>query len=326
MSQDGTFLSALSEGFGRYGAHFGGSRLSNLRFAVFEEAEAALAEWTGAEATLSLSSGSLAGQLLVKFLSLSGYALHPAPGLHPALCADVAPYSRNMAAWIDEAIALTAQRSAGKPAALMVNAIDPLRVRATDFSWVDQLAGPNPVILAVDDSHGFGVTGHNGGGIHTILKVPDNVTLLVVSSLGKALGLPGGFIAGPRHWISHCWQSPFFGGASPMSPAFLHAFLQCRALYAQKRQVLLERILQFSDGIQHLNLFRFLPEYPVFYTQENRLEAFLAARRVLISSFAYPTPADPLITRLVINSEHTSQDIQTLINLVVEFAHQNRII
>lgn len=324
MSQDGTFLSALSEGFSIYGAHFGGSRLSNLRFTVFEEAEAKLARWTGAEAALSVSSGSLAGQLLTKFLWTSGHELYPAPGLHPALWADTAPGAQTMAEWIDKALEKARQpRSDKQPLALLVNSIDPLKVSATDFAWLGELAGNHPIVLVIDDSHGFGVRGTDGGGIFSLLQPPGNVTLLVVSSLGKALGLPGGVIAGSRQWIEACWQSPLFGGASPVSPAFLHAFLQCLPLYASKRAVLLDRVRFFSGMVQTTPMFRSIPDYPVYYTPRNELAAFLAAQQILISSFAYPTPNDSFVTRLVINSAHTAEDIETLANLVLIFAQQN---
>ena len=58
------------EGMQQYGLHFGGSRLSNIRLDIFEETETFLANYTGAEKALLLSSGTLAGQLAIRTLAI----------------------------------------------------------------------------------------------------------------------------------------------------------------------------------------------------------------------------------------------------------------
>jgi len=57
---------------------------------------------------------------------------------------------------------------------------------------------------------------------------------------------------------------------------------------------------------------RKIDDYPLFYIPDQAIAAFLSSERVLISSFAYPTPADPTITRVVLNSGHHSTDINRL--------------
>ena len=77
---------------------FSASRNNNLQLKIYEETEAFLANWTSAEAALTVTSGLLAGQLAVNFLkntqNLKG--LNPvfiyAPSAHPAVWEAPPPY------------------------------------------------------------------------------------------------------------------------------------------------------------------------------------------------------------------------------------------
>lgn len=319
MAHDPEWLHHLHEGLELYGAHFGGSRLSNLRLAVFDTAEAALAELTGAEAALTLSSGSLAAQLLVKYLAAQS-TVCCAPGVHPALAMGWEVPRQSFEDWTRKFLSeITLLKP---PVTILANSLDPLHARLYDFGWVAKIPGDVPVNLIVDDSHGLGITGREGGGIHTLLNLPDHVECIVLSSLGKALGIPGGVILGKSNFIQRLWQSPLFGGASPISPAYLHAFLQCRDRYTDNRKVLMNNIASFCRRVESLDVFEYIPHYPVFYTHQNELAPFLATHRIMISSFAYPTPADELITRVVINSLHTREDLETLATLVRQFTNR----
>ncbi|MGV3588073.1 MAG: hypothetical protein ACO1OF_13795 [Adhaeribacter sp.] len=84
MSRNQKFQALLQEGFRQYGLNYSSSRLSNVQLAVFAETENYLATYTGAEAALTISSGLLAGQLVVQALAGSGTFIY-APRTHPAL-------------------------------------------------------------------------------------------------------------------------------------------------------------------------------------------------------------------------------------------------
>lgn len=313
MGHDVDFQQLLQEGISRYGIHFGGSRLSNLRLNVFQETEQFLANYTGTEAALVLSSGTLAGQLLVKWLRGWG-ELHLAPGTHPALWDNQAPVQQSWQDWTQHILQEAAQKKGRM--AILANSIDPLQVQQFDFSWLQQLPADREIIVVIDDSHGFGVTGVDGAGILSLVRTPKHVQTLAISSLGKAFGIPGGAIFGLQSIIDKLWQSPYFGGASPAPPAFLYAFLQAQPLYHQHRQQLQANIKQFVTGLQLPIEIRKIEDYPLFYIPDQAIAAFLSAEKVLISSFAYPTPTDPTITRVVLNSGHHSTDINRLIFLL----------
>jgi 8-amino-7-oxononanoate synthase len=322
------FQELVREGAGRYGTHYGGSRLASIQLGIFEEAEATLARWTGAPAALIVTSGMLAGQLVLRTFGSPQADYHFAPGLHPALWPEsYRPFSGSFQTWTKQVIRRlsSAPRFAnGDPSLLLANALDATFGRSHDFGWLRELKVTHPTLLIADDSHGLGITGSHGGGIYSQLQAPSGVEVLVVSSLAKAFGIPGGVILGSRERIQQIKKHPFFGGASPASPAFLHALRHGGDLYREARAQLRRNIRHFRRLVSDTELFQSIENHPVFYTPENELPGFLAARKVLVSNFPYPSPSDERITRVVLNTLHTAADVERLGVLIRAFEASRR--
>lgn len=314
ISTNEQFQSYLLEGFRKYGANYGGSRLSNLTFPIFDEAEASLAQWTGAEAALVVSSGTLAGQIATRMLSQHSKLVHT-PDAHPALF-QTQPESSTLSyeSWVERV--LERAHASQYPLVFCCNAIDPLWLKFYDFSWLHELPRDKSFTLLLDDSHGIGITGKLGGGIFTTIDAPKQVEVMVVASLGKALGISGGVILGKANQINQIKYNSFFGGASPASPAYLYAFLQAQQLYEAQRIHLLSLIHWFQDNC---NIFKSLPNYPVFNTSHHHLFEYLQEKKIIISSFPYPTPDSERITRVVLNAAHHLDDVKKLVFEVNQF-------
>ncbi len=306
---DADFQRLVVEGLQHYGGHYGGSRLSQVRPDIYEQTEAWLCQWTGAEAALLFSSGTLAGRILHAHLAPS-YACHYAPGLHPALWGHSPPAACSLEGWMNEVRRFAAQDS--HPIALFANAIDPLHARLFDVELLDALPNDRSMLLVLDDSHGIGITGQDGAGVYAAQHWPPHLTLVVLASLGKALGIPAGVILGPRSIVEPIRHSAFFGGAAPPTPAFLYAMLHGTDIYARQRQQLMARIRQWVEGLPAEHGFAYLPHYPVFCTPRHELANYMKDRGILLSQFSYPSPDDGLITRLVLNALHTETDVARL--------------
>ncbi|RDV15348.1 pyridoxal phosphate-dependent aminotransferase family protein [Pontibacter diazotrophicus] len=321
ISCNEAFRQCLVEGMRQYGTNYSSSRRSNLRLKVYEEAESYLAAYTGAEAALTMSSGFLAGQTLVQTLQGSGRFLY-APGTHPAVWRspkDAPNTTHEFEEWVDwllqEVLAMPEHHIV-----LVCNSLDPLQARNYSFNWLTSLPPEKQFTLIIDDSHGFGVTGAGGAGIYSQLPQMPHVRLIVVSSFGKAFGIPAGVILGERQLIAALTASPYFGGASPAVPSYLFAFNHCEEVFAEARQKLFYNIAYFRERLERPEMFNFFDHYPVFSTHREDLCAYLQHHHVLISSFRYPTPAHEPITRVILNSLHTSQDLQRLTDLINDFS------
>lgn len=327
ISSSRKFQECLMEGMQRYGTNYSSSRHSNLQLQVYAEAEEYLAAYTGAEAALTMSSGYLAGQALVQTLQGSGHFIY-APATHPAVwrsTADAPDPRQEYEAWVTQLLSEVANLSA-QHIILVCNSLDPLKASSYSFSWLASLPKKKQITLLVDDSHGFGVTGTDGAGIFSQLKnrFPD-IRLIVANSFGKAFGIPAGVILGDKQLIEQLQNSIYFGGASPAVPAYLYAFLNCKDVFAEAREQLFSNIRHFREQLDWPELFSFFDHYPVFSTRRKELCPFLLEHKVLISSFRYPTPADAPITRVILNSLHTAEDIQRLASFINRFNRSNEI-
>ncbi len=315
LSQHPDFIAHIKEGMDQFGANFGGSRRSNLQFDIFEKGEAFCCALTGAPRALLFSSGTLAGQVLQRVLREKG-DIHYAPGTHPALWGTQSIPQLPYVDWVASIQRIVKNRKV--PLVIFANSLDPLKSVSYSFDWLAGIPEGPPVYLAIDDSHGLGVTGENGSGIYSQLEVPPWVSLTVVASLGKAFSLPGGVVLSSQNIIDACWDSPFFGGASPMPPAYLHAFLASEGL----RLVLLEKLRSsirlFAEGIRGFNYFQQIENYPVFYTSRNDFVERLLNKQIMISSFPYPGPKDRLITRIVLSALHEKEDISYLLSMLLD--------
>ena len=318
MGHQPDFKAALIEGFNQYGTIFSASRNNNVQLKIYDEAEDFIAKWTGAEAALTITSGLMAGQLVIQSLNNQRYIL--APSAHPAIWQPNPPpqyifqnyddFSKKIVGIVEE------EKSA---VVIAANAIDPLRGESYDFSWIKNLPIDMPITLLFDDSHGIGITGTDGSGIFQKIKneigEKANVNLIVIASLAKAVGLPGGVILGDKKTIAIIRQNPLFVGASPIVPAYLSAFLHSQNVYTEARAILQKNIQQFKIALlqmPHLPIM-YLPKYPVFFTQQKDLFDYLLKHKILISSFSYPKPTDSPITRIVLSALHTEGDIEYLI-------------
>jgi len=323
ISCNKAFRQCLLEDMERYGTNYSSSRNSNLQLQVFGEAENYLAAYTGAEAALTMSSGYLAGQVVVQLLKSEGRFIY-APGTHPAVwrsMADAPDGTITYAEWVKRLLE-ESPRLPDQHLIFICNSLDPLKVQNYDFGWVAALPENKQITLVVDDSHGFGVTGEDGAGVYRQLQQLQSIRsirLIVVSSFGKAFGIPAGLILADRPFIEQLKSSPYFGGASPAVPAYLYAFLRSKSIFAEARQKLFANISYFRQWLTRPELFSFFENYPVFYTSSEALCPYLLQHQVFISSFRYPTPADAPITRVILNSLHTPEDLNRLATLINQF-------
>ncbi len=326
MGLQPAFRTALNEGLDRYGTIFSASRNNNLQLDIYEKAENYLAEWTGAEAALTVTSGLLAGQLAVQSLPPQRFIY--APSVHPAIWKNTINGLQNTTPqykfdsyehFTQNIVDMVSQDST--PVVICCNAIDPLKCTVYDFSWIVQLPDNLDITLIFDDSHAIGIVDSvsnnpkNGAGNFEKLRqlAKANVKLIVIASLAKALGIPGGVILSDPLTIQTIRQNPLFVGASPIVPAYLHAFLNAQNVYQEARQILRTNIELFKKLNETLlPNFRFLDNYPVFYTEKNELYNSLFKHKTMISSFSYPQPTDPPITRIVLSALHTEEDIRRL--------------
>jgi 8-amino-7-oxononanoate synthase len=320
MAQRPDFQTLLNEEIARHGTAFGSSRNGNLQLNIYDEAEARLANWIGAEAALTLSSGMGAGQAVVWLLRQHRARLHPAPGVHPALWdgPDFVLPVGPVGDWGRALVADAKVWGGSEPVALLVNALDAMQSVRYDFSWLADLPTNRLIWLVVDDSHGLGITGDAGSGIwRQMAHRPPNVRLIVTASLAKGMGLRGGGIFSDAATIAAIRQTTYFAASSPMSPVELVAFCRADALYADARIRLARNVARAETVLLPTGMFRQAADYPVFWTARHEIYPALLENDIFIYSFAYPTPADLRHTRVIVSALHEPADIDRLASVIM---------
>ncbi len=325
MAQNRSMQTLLAEGVARYGLQFGSSRNGNLQLRIYDEFEAKLSDWAECGHALTVSSGMLAGQIVVDWLAkeLGSSAVgFQAPGTHPALWHPLLkPHTMPLVA--SDMLAFLDQTPDSSPVYVLTNSVDAIRSAYYDFSWLRSI-GDRPVWVVVDDSHGLGVL-DGGRGIGSELdewihnNMP-NVRLIVTASLAKAMGLPGGVIFSDPGTLAALRQTAYFGACSPMPPAYAYAYLQAGNLYIDAYERLTENVALAEELLLPTGLFGHATGYPVFYTDHDELAPYLLEKGIFVYSFAYPTAVDKANTRIVISAFHQSDDLIALAHHVNEFA------
>lgn len=330
MAHNEDFRKYLFEGIDLYGTHFGSSRNNSLRLDIFHEAENLFAKFVGADSSLLISSGMLAGQLVMKEIenviketdTHSKVEYHYAPRVHPAIWGK--DYVSNDAPWNGWAASIVAainDSSKDTVHIICTDATGSPMVEAFEFSIFNQLNNPDNVWLIIDESHSVGVSGINGRGIGYVLNTPLKSKAIFLSSLNKALGIPGGVIWGSEDITALLRTSPWFAGASPPAPAY--AYTLKRLL---ETNVFVSSLSKLTTNIDYLNskivgsdLFVFLPGYPVMCSKNTALFDHLLKNGIMASCFSYPLPTDAPITRLAISSIHQKEDLDQLAEVCTLF-------
>jgi 8-amino-7-oxononanoate synthase len=325
MNQDEAFKQLLIEGINRYGMSFGSSRNGNLQLDIYEQAEAKLALWIGAEKALTVSSGMLAGQVVSQYYKTQNATFFYAPQSHAANFHEPNIVLPNLSfeEWT-EIIGQQILLQKNPHSVIVCNSCDPIKLNIYDFNWTSQLPDNQPITLIIDDSHGLGITGKNGSGIFQQISVKSNVRLVVVSSLHKAMGIAGGVIFSDYDFIEALRQTSFFASCSPIAPAYLYAYLHSDDIYTRSLLKLKTNIQRFNFQIfsmQHSDnvVFSSISNYPVYYTKHDDLFDFLLENGIFIYRFAYPIKTGKPNTRIVLSAWHDEIQIDFLADKCKEF-------
>jgi 7-keto-8-aminopelargonate synthetase-like enzyme len=312
----------LIAGIRKYGTHYGNSRTSNIRLTVFEEFEAYLAQYLGVEAVLCSSSGYLAGQTAVNtlFTQYPAARLFYAPFTHPAVQMRQANISNtSYEGWATEVIESVNQTDCAKPNIIITDSINILEARQHSFEWLTQLKPQSETVVLIDDSHGLGVIGAKGKGIRGFLPSNPNLEYVIVGSLGKAYSMPTGIICASQKRIRQLTESPYFRGASPPSPAYLWVFMQSEAIRSRQFERLQANVQYFKAKTADKSIFSSADNLPIFRIFCTDLYEYLLHQNILISHFAYPKSDGKLISRVVLNANHTSEDLNDLVEAVEQY-------
>ena len=185
------------------------------------------------------------------------------------------------------------------------------------------------IITIVDDSHGVGAFGRSGRGTE---EVTDAKADILIATLGKSLGVNGGYVVASSTVINYLREtSPFYIYSNPITPAEAAASLvSLEILDSEKGLQLLEKLRGLSQflrtGLERLGYETLAGEHPIvpiFIRDTARTAALvdhLFAHNILVTGLNYPViPKGEQEIRLQVSVDHTEQDLKYLLDKVAEF-------
>jgi glycine C-acetyltransferase len=187
------------------------------------------------------------------------------------------------------------------------------------------------VIVVVDDSHGVGAFGVSGRGVEEYTR--SGPADILVATLGKALGVNGGYVAASETMIAYLREtSPFYIYSNPITPAEAAAATTAVDLLDSPHGLnLLDHLrtmtARFEDGLKRLGLETIPGEHPVVplmvrdTARTAALVAHLRGNGILATGLNYPVvPKGQEEIRFQISADHTAADIDEILAVLGRFS------
>ncbi len=189
---------------------------------------------------------------------------------------------------------------------------------------------PENVLVIADDSHGVGAFGRTGHGTEEYTNATCDV---LIATLGKALGVNGGYVVGSAPVIRFLREtSPMYIYSNPITVGEAAAALRAlEILDSAEGRALLDRLRaltrRFEQGLVQRGLEIIPGEHPVVplmvrdTAKTRALVAHLRANGVLATGLSYPVvPRGDEEIRFQINADHTEADIDHVLEVIGAFA------
>ncbi len=320
-------VEAIQQGAARWGVGGGASHLVIGHSEPHHQLEQALAEFTGRERVLLLSSGYIANLAVITALVGKGDSvLHDRLNHASLLDAGLLSGARFSRYLHNDLNSLQQRLHKAQGNRLLVT--DGVFSMDGDLAHLPELAAQakaHNAWLMVDDAHGFGVLGNTGGGLVEHYGLSTEDVPVLVGTLGKSFGTSGAFVAGSEELIETLIQfaRPYiYTTSSP--PAVACATLASLHLLQTehwRREHLQQLIAQFRQGAQALGLNLMdspTPIQPIIIGDSGKamaISAQLRAQGILVGAIRPPTvPAGSARLRITLTAAHSSEQVQHLLD------------
>jgi glycine C-acetyltransferase len=189
------------------------------------------------------------------------------------------------------------------------------------------------IITIVDDSHGIGAYGKSGRGTVEVCSAYD--IDIITGTLGKALGVDGGFIVTAETVIEYLREtSPFYVYSNPISAGVSSAAVKAlEILDSDEGLKLLERLKNnteyFRTGIKKIGFSTIRGIHPIVPLligdpqKAKKMTRILFEEGIFVIALTYPVvPKGQDTIRVQISASHTKQDIEYALTAFKEAGKQ----
>lgn len=317
----------------RYGVGSGASHLVNGHSYEHHALEEELAAFTGRQRALLFSTGYMANMGVINALTGKGDTIIEDKLNHASLIdgallsrAELLRFKHGDMKQAKALLKISSSSNESKHTSLL--AVDGVFSMDGDLAPLPELAKTcteNNTWLMVDDAHGFGCLGKNGGGTTEHFGLSESEVPILVGTLGKAFGTFGAFVVGSETLIESLIQFArtyiYTTALPPAVAAATRASLKILQEESWRREKLQALVNMFRNACRELNLE--LMDSPsaiqplVLGEDQIALDAssFLLSEGIWVSAIRPPTvPQGSARLRITFSAEHEESHVRMLLN------------
>ncbi|MGR9115694.1 MAG: 8-amino-7-oxononanoate synthase [Gammaproteobacteria bacterium] len=326
-------VKAFKEAVDDYGVGSGSAHLICGHSAAHHALEEALAEFTGRDRALLFSTGYMANMGVISALAGRGDTVFEDRLNHASLLdgglLSGANFKRYAHADIESLDRLLETK--GGRALIVTDGVFSMDGDFAPLKALSETARRRNAWLMVDDAHGLGVIGANGGGIVEYYGLSQQEVPVLVGTLGKAFGTFGAFVAGSEEMVETLIQKArtyIYTTAIPSAvAAATAASLEIVRTEVWRRDKLASLTERFKRGAEQLGL-PLLPSnspiQPVLIGDSQRVMAIsrhLTEKGFLVGAIRPPTvPSGSARLRVTFSALHHEDQVDRLLETLADIA------
>lgn len=310
------FQKIAAKNIKRWGTAYGSSRNANIKLSAYEKGETFLAEFIQSQAALTVSSGMLAAQLVLKHLEFENFLFYHFPNNHKAIS-----HNNSSPFFINGKINPRILDNTTEKIAILTDAVPSNSVNAVDLTVLEQIPNHKEIALVIDESHSLGIVGKDGCGLYSSIQYSNIQHKILVSSLGKALGVSGGVVAGSSVFIEKLKNNDLFVSSAGMNPAFVNTIAEAKKIIKKQQKKLQENLNYLGSKLATNKKILFEQDYPVIYPKIENINTILASKKIIITNFKYNSDNEYL-NRIIITANHKKKDLNKIIKILNEYQNE----
>ena len=296
----------------KWGTTYGSSRTANIKLSAYTAGENFLIQHIGSEDAVTVSSGMLAGKLVLEKLKKQTDCFYHLNEIHSAI-----QIENSLPIFINKKLHERLLDPKSEKITILTDGVPSFQTKPVDLSFLKEISNQKEITLVIDESHSLGIVGENGSGIYSSNDFPIKRKILV-SSLGKAFGLTGGVIASDSEFIKEIKEIETFTSAAGMNPAFVQTLSDACEIYKIQHQKLKDNLSYINSILIRNSNILFDKNYPLIYLLSNELVEKLKQEKIIIASFRYTKESEPL-NRIVVTANHLEEDLDKIVNVLNDF-------
>ena len=318
---------ALKQAADVYGTGSGASHLVSGHSVVHHKLEEQLAEYTGRPRALLFSTGYMANIGAINALIGRRDLVLQDQLNHASLLdggrlsqADFQRYKHVDMASLEQRL----EQSSAERKLIVTDGVFSMDGNLAPLREISRLAEKHSAWLMVDDAHGVGVLGQQGGGLVEELNMTVEQVPVLVGTLGKSFGTFGAFVAGSEALIETLIQfSRSYIYTTALPPAIAAATLASLKIVREeswRRDKLVQIVGRFRRGAQQIGLQLAesnTPIQPVLINNDEKVMQVgqqLRAAGFLVGAIRPPTvPVGTGRLRITFSADHSEEQVDQLV-------------